>query len=828
MHILHLINEDLREAHAQLFHSFVMCSKDTYEVFSLPSSEAQLISDVLTESNVDLREQDFYLSKLDTSPYADRFPKLPCYRFLIKSGDGKNHSEAEKFYIDGYIGSDYTSPECFKVRANSSLQDTAYILQVCYEQHIHNDDGTETVHSYSSAIRVYTYKKEDELITAALDFGSEASQIKFKDDNETLNVREAFCSLTGISKDEDHWQGRPSDDNEKKKLYKSIYHIHTKPAPTFCGDLPMNNGKNTLIQTLLPVTHSDFSHLVLLPNLKLIELLGSNRDSVDVDFGDASNTNLIPRSTESINNIELQNAILRQILCNFLAVAMYRKRVEKEKNYLCLRFTILIPNVYYQQKVAKIIKGLYEDFDLLLANHPDKFGCYRGIEVNMLSESDASYFGVMQQYHEVKNNAMMRGAYCLMIDAGKGTTDFSLLHQIGNQLSHYESIYRSGIPASGHVLTYAFYEALRDYFTSIHRGAIFESIIRSAYTGELKTKYLLDFMARLEEQKAHYGKYKKTMDEETENTAKSVNNWDDLNGFLMELNTKGLSIPETDKHVKDKVSQMVQLLEASIEAYAQRHEITFLKVFLSGRAFKFKPFREAVIESLKKNNLIQTDEQIDYTDRLAKIACMNGGIKEGDYNVNRKSTMLSVPSMQEIVGQVGSVRQIFRKLFRRDKVVMANIDFDFFYKGLMKGNVSNVEIDICGRGELKSSPTAEDVYLYFVGDGYLFKSSTRCEPIDETTQNYRYGDDEEGMLIQLMNESLFPFDLKSMGYVPLTNVSQKALEAQLREEKSDLASSESWQREASQGVSSTDTKSKQGGTNNERTSRDNSPFGDIN
>lgn len=828
MHILHLINEDMNEAHTQLFHSFVMCSRDTYEVFSLPSSEAQLISDVLTEPNVDLRGQDFYLSKLDVSPYADRYPELPCYRFLIKSGAGNNHCETEKFYIDGYIGSDYTSMECFKVRANSSLQDTAYILQVCYEQHIQNDDGPETICYYSSAIRVYTYRNENELIISALDFGSEASQIKFRDDNETLNVREAFCELTKISKDEEHWQGRPSDDNEKKKLYKSIYHINTQPAPTFFGDLPMNNGRNTLIQTLLPVTHDDFSHLVLLPNLKLIELLGSDRDSVDVDFGNASNTNLIPRRKDSINNIELQNAILRQILCNFLAVAMYRKRVENEEKCQCLRFTILIPNVYYQQKVAKIIDGLYEDFDLLLTNHPDMFGCYRGIEVNMLSESDASYFGLMQQYHDVRNNAAMRGAYCLMIDAGKGTTDFSLLHQIGNQLSHYESIYRSGIPASGHVLTYAFYEALRDYFTSINRGAIFETIIRSAYTGGLKTKHLLDFVARLEEQKAHYGKYKKTMDKESENTARIVNNWDDLNGFLMELNTKGLLIPGAERHVNDKVAQMVQLLEASIEAYAKKHEITFLKVFLSGRAFKFLPFRNAVIESLIKNGLVQTAEQIDYTDRLAKIACMNGGIKEGDYTVNRKSTMLSVPSMQEIVGQVGSVRQFFRKIFGRDKVVMANIDFDFFYKGLIKGNVSNVEIDICGRGEMKSSPTAEEVYLYFVGDGYLFKSNTRCEPIDETNQSYRYGNDEEEMLMQLMNESLFPFDLRSMGYAPLTNVSQKALNAQLQEEKSASESSESSQEDASQGISDSHTKPEQGETNGEeRTSRDNSPFGDI-
>lgn len=789
MYILPLMDEEDEEAKNQLLHSFVMCANDRYKVFSLPSSEAKLISDVLSEENVELRNHDFSLSKLETSPYADRFPDLPCYRFLIKPGKGEKECNADKFYIDGYIESDYTSQDCFRVEANSTLPDRSYILQICYEQHIHDNNSNETVRRYSSAIRIYTYRKDAEVVTAALDFGSEASQIKFKDDKETLNVREAFCDLTKIDRNEEHWQGRPSDDPEKKRLYKSIYHIHTEPAPTFFGDLPMNNGKRTFIQTLLPVTHDDFSHLILLPNLKLIELLRYNISAVDVNFGAESNTNLIPRSKETLDNGELQNAILRQIICNFLAVTMFRKRVNANQR-LCLFFTILIPNVYYQQKVSRIIDGLYEDFDLLVQNHLDLFGCYRGIEVNMISESDASYFGVMQQSLEVRSSAAKKGAYCLMIDAGKGTTDFSLLHQIGNQLSHYESIYRSGIPASGHVLTYAFYEALRDYFTSINRGAVFEEIIRSAYTGALQTKHLLDFVARLEEQKAHYGKYKQKMDVETKNTACSVNTWDDLNGFLMELNTKGIQIPGAVSRVDEKVAQMVQLLESSIEAYAQKRKIAFLKVFLSGRAFKFKPFKKAVIDSLIKHGLVLSTNQIDYTERLAKTACMNGGLKEGDYNVNRKSTMLSVPSMQEIVGQVSSIRQWLRQFFRRDKVLMANIDFDFFYKGLKKGNVSNVEIDICGRGEAKSFPTAEDVYLYFVGDGYLLKSDSRCERIDESNQNYSFGNDEEEILNQLMCESLFPFDLRSMGYSALTNVAKKNLEAKLEQERSSTNSSQ--------------------------------------
>jgi hypothetical protein len=169
---------------------------------------------------------------------------------------------------------------------------------------------------------------------------------------------------------------------------------------------------------------------------------------------------------------------------------------------------------------------------------------------------------------------------------------------------------------------------------------------------------------------------------------------------------------------------------------------------------------------------------------MAKTACMDGGIKEGAYNVNRKSTMLSVPSMQEI-GEVGIMRSFFRKIFGRNNVLMANVDFDFFYKGLKKGNVSNVEIDICGRRERKSFAVDEDVYLYFVGDGFLLKSNSRCERIDETSQNYSFGDNEVAILDKLTHESLFPFDLASMGYKTLTANEMKALDAKLRQEKED-------------------------------------------
>ena len=795
MHILHLDDEEKLQrlknrGRYPTIHSFVVCSGTEYEVFSMPSAEAQLIND--TGENVKLQDVVLQLKQMEKSPYEEQYPSMPCLQLEIKQRSNESESEVkspvtvENFYMDGFIGGELCRNEHFRISATPSTSFREYILQVRYEHRNKLPDKKEKIQYFISAIRIYTYEEEQglnaELITAALDFGSEASQVKYSN-GTVLNIRSALCDLCNpqvYPKKQDYWQGRENDD---PGLFKSIYHIHTHPKPTYFGDLPMNNEKETLVQTLLPVTHSDYSQLVLLPNLKLIELLDYKIDSKDVEFGDVKNTNLIAGNIASLGNIDLQNAILRQILSNFMAAIMSRER--RDESQLCHKFILLIPNVYYQEKVAKIIDGLYDDFDLLVKNHPNMFGHYRGIEVVTVSESDASYFGMVSSNDRNQMNADKKGAYCLMIDAGKGTTDFSLLHQTGVELSHFESIYRSGIPASGHVLTYAFYEALSDYFSSINRGKTFEKIIRSAYDGTLQTKYLLDFVAKLENQKEHYEEYNQAMDDELIKLAHQLDNWDGLNTFLGKLNSNRVVIPNLKMKIDRKVNQMVELLKTSIFAYAKERNISFQRVYLSGRAFLFEPFRLAVTDYLTNNNLVENKEQIEFDDANAKKACLDGGITDGAYMVNRKSTMLSVPSMQVIVDHTNFARRLFGRLFgckeaATVKNVMANIDFDFFYKGLPKEDITNVDINICGRVYRETCPSEQDVCLYFVGDGFLFKKGSVGKRIKETAKNYSCN---QKLLEQLTRESLFPFDLASMGYKDLSVNEKEALETKLQQEK---------------------------------------------
>ena len=166
--------------------------------------------------------------------------------------------------------------------------------------------------------------------------------------------------------------------------------------------------------------------------------------------------------------------------------------------------------------------------------------------------------------------------------------------------------------------------------------------------------------------------------------------------FTNKINNKKVLLPGTKEIVAAKVSEMVELLNASIIQYTKKNEIKLLKVYLSGRAFRFEPFREAVKGALIKNELITTPEQIVFNSEKAKNACLVGGINYATHaqTVNCQSSMLSVPTMFAVRNP--KFKRV-HNFFGMNKPERAQVDFDFFYKGLRSSSLTNVEIDICGR-----------------------------------------------------------------------------------------------------------------------------------
>lgn len=749
--------------------SFLVNSSNHYDVFSLPSDRIQLICDEGNKENVDLVDAHYKLECVDCNdaPKYRHSENIPVYNIRICGGKGKNeiHDGANQYFrFLGNLGDTIApgeQPFTLKALFRGAEQLKEYIIQFTYEI----VDEYKITSTFFGAIRICEYSNDDTLLKASLDFGSEASQIHLSTSKpeDNMNIRDAFVDIVGEDKNKDYWQGRREDD---KTLYKSIYHIHKEPAATNFGDMPMVNGDRNFLQSLLPVTSSTKDH-ILLPNLKLVEQLTGLISLDNITFkenGFMGNVDEGP-ITANLSSLELANGILRQILCNFLAVIL---KSEPNKEYL--HFILLVPNVYLQDKVNKLVTGLYDDFNLL--REKPSFSRYKGIEVSIVSESDASFFGVRARAGKT-DLPFIKDANYLIIDAGKGTTDFSFISQRGQNLANYSSMYRSGIPASGHVLTYAFYDALRSYFHNIGCGDFFDDIMRKSVGKE--TSEILNFVSLLEQFKIRSKDLVEdnTIDSEAMALKTShLNTLENLNTFLSKLLNKGKMIPGMTEALDEKIELMTGLLKDSIVEYAEKNlkGANCNKVFLTGRAFMLQQFREAVSAMLVTNKVVASKTDIFYRYDLTKSICTYGAMKVGEQSVvNKNSNMLGCPHLFEETGEdnnkgkknlVKEFKQWLRKVRHVDDGIGAEMSFDFFYEGIELRNVSNAVFSLSGIDTLVGTGKKDDLQVYYTGDGYIWKHAGECKRIDIVGTISKL---DNNVCSRLVKESVFPFDIASFG-----------------------------------------------------------------
>ena len=754
--------------------SFLVNSSNHYDVFSLPSERIQLICDEGNKENVDLVDAHYKLDCVDCNdaPEYRHSKNIPVYNIRICSGKGKNeiHDGAKKYFCFlGNLGDTIApneQPFTLKALFRGAEQLKEYIIQFTYEI-VDEYDITST---YFGAIRICEYSNDDTLLKASLDFGSEASQIHLSTyrPEDNMNIRDAFVDIVGEDKDKDYWQGRKDDD---KTLYKSIYHIHKEPAATNFGDMPMQNKEKNFLQSLLLVTAPTTDH-ILLPNLKLVEQLTGLLSLDNITFKESGFMGTVDNEpiTANLSSIELANGILRQILCNFLAVIM---KNELGKEYI--HFILLVPNVYLQEKVNKLVAGLYDDFNLL--REKDIFRGYKGIEVSIVSESDASFFGVRARTGR-SDLKFIRNANYLIIDAGKGTTDFSFISQRGENLANYSSMYRSGIPASGHVLTYAFYDALRSYFHNIGCGDFFDDIMRMSVGRE--TWEILDFVSLLEQFKIRSKDL--IEDHSMDHEAKALkyyknNTLQALNTFLVnEVLNKSKMIPGMKAALDEKIELMTGLLKESIVEYTKNKlkGVTCHKVFLTGRAFMLQQFRDAVTKMLVENGVVDTKAGVFYSNDLTKSICTYGAMKVGEQSVvNKNSNMLGCPHLFEETGEVlgdnknkgkknlvKEFKQWLRKVRHVNDGIGAEMSFDFFYEGIVLCNVSNAVFSLSGIDTLVGTGNRGDLRVYYIGDGYIWKHGGVCNRVDVVGSISTMPTEVRERLVK---ESVFPFDISSFG-----------------------------------------------------------------
>jgi hypothetical protein len=662
---------------------------------------------------------------------------LPIYCITIrddkgtKSGnkDTKNN-EAEVFVLRNRLDSNVP----VKVLANSP-SNSSYILKLCYI------DKEQKEFTYS--FKIHLYKNED-LVEAAIDFGSEASQVRLNRDDWNMDIVHEFKKLYKISESDktEFWQGKEKDD-----LFKSIFFINTQPSGNNYNyaDPPNCHKEQSIIHTLTAIKAEGdiYKTMKILPNLKLMTLI--NNDVIDWDrivFQDGKDNPFERYLKETtMSSHQFKAGSLRFILGYFLYAILENRLSTNTTKAQFLKLVVLVPNVYNQEKVCEIVTGLYEDFETIRAN--TKYSQYMGIEVQTISESDASFLGIRAKQITENRQRNAPKKYFLSIDAGKGTTDFSILRQHDNY-SEFDSVYRGGVAASGHVLTYAFYEAIRDMLNGM--GIKINDKLKSANECMANRSLLLNFVEYLEKMKHGYNtikQHKGTIAQE--NRLPANPDLSQINQFCSEVLTKKIKIPKIETIVDGKIKELVNLIFNSIEVSKIN---TFEQIMLTGRAFLFDPFRESFIEQMIKKKWVKSkDDIIYYEGKQSKTLCLyNIFSTDASVKINQNSDLICEPIFEKNEASKSS-------LLKWRKCGKARIAWgtDSLYNGTRIP--SGCYIGTLGeyKYEINISTSKQ---IYFTGDGFIVQEDSSCsnlEAFGRLTNEQEY-----------YKQTLFPFHPKSI------------------------------------------------------------------
>jgi hypothetical protein len=475
---------------------------------------------------------------------------------------------------------------------------------------------------YSDLIRFH-YAPTNQILLAGLDFGSEASQIV--DSSVDNNTPRSFNLFDAIKKE--YYPKYPDDDQYHQKernnpnLYRSSFFCRNQiiDGITNFGDsseiVDLSKNLNVITSEESLENANFFSTWKGIPNLKLIRE-GDN-------LGDHFMLEINGR-TQSINH--LTDPIYSGLLQGM--IRSYIKTRVKKKTYL--RFTLLVPNIYDIDKVnsiKKITRFILNEVNREIGN------LILGAEISTLSESDASFLGCMADIKKKPRH------YYIVIDSGKGTTDFSIIstdHGIS-----FMSAYRNGFAGAGNLISFSIMQSVIFYLENISPDPDYKRKVRDFFKKKLSTSELTNFKNRFYLQ---IETWKRLYDpgltrEDVESKWESAQTGTDklINLFSKEESLAGNTLLQLLKTL-DKVydwdgyisnsynyiaEEIFKNLEFPIRSLNKR-KYSCGGVFFTGRGFYFKPLRTAVKYSLIGINSIDEDMFVDTMRFDLKQICMQG------------------------------------------------------------------------------------------------------------------------------------------------------------------------------------------------------------
>ena len=288
---------------------------------------------------------------------------------------------------------------------------------------------------------------EDVVYNAIVDFGSEASQACWLKDspnpsfiNLTGAIRKANALTTNTDKDFVQYE---HDEKEAKNFYRSIYYIKKELSDNNLSKLESWPDYNdTTVRFLVKVTEETediAQNYIQIPNTKILNFTtgGYAKNRVTINGDEIE----IKDIKEGVIMTLVMNNIIKQTLMSI----ENNINTTYHKNKACgLILNILMPNVYPIHIVSQKLNQLAENIGQIAEEIPH----INGVELRYISESDASLLGYINIHNE---EPLKKGGY-IIVDAGKGTLDFSLI-EVDNKKA-LTNKRRGGIVGAGAAITY--------------------------------------------------------------------------------------------------------------------------------------------------------------------------------------------------------------------------------------------------------------------------------------------------------------------------------------------------------------------------------------
>ena len=640
-----------------------------------------------------------------------------------------------------------------------------------------------------ATVKVYCAPKSS-IYDVVLDFGSEASQMLVnRRDIKKLSLNKPIVYNVGK-----HFYGNEFNENERydqqeisdKSLYRSVFFSKSPINDnSFISSRPSSN--DPYMSFLTNRKSGDKGER--LPNIKITQISNSGASS------NASDGNQIHRLHRGIILRFLHEAIIEIAEQESTCVKVNNNNSTENKKDLFVNFSILVPNVMSQDEVTELLADLYKSLKKDVLPIYNTSVNFKGIELKSVSESDASLM-----YWINTNRNVKKGQY-LIVDMGKGTTDFSVVNILNG--GYIESVSRSGFIGAGNALSYAIFDNYMWKLGRHDRKLLIKKILRA------EPALLYDLEEIIEN-------YKKTFNPEEVN--RTISKFDNISEVSAE---KILESIKNGGNIGDGASLVIGIVYEIIKEILIRiNGLHFDYIVLAGRGFMFKPMYDMFKNFMKYK--YPKAKLLDYNIEDAKKGCLQGPLS--DIIVSNYSNIVGIPqtinttefneNINDVSSEIDALREkSIRKNKKAYKAIFERIIYNSGgYTSLLEKINEGMKLKSSNFSfipSIKSYPTSSnakikkmmevglkmengtsienygaDTAFYISGKKYILSNHAHLDEkqdyelyydgktfwIRGKKQSYQLTSDNNRNENKLLFESLFPYCLKFDKYAKIPNI----------------------------------------------------------